>query len=49
MKIKCSWCEKILKEQGGLLFSPPTLEGVVIKIHLCKKCWEKLIKIKKDK
>lgn len=37
----CDICDEILKEQGALLFSPPTA-CQVIKFHVCVKCWKKL-------
>ena len=39
MKISCSVCNKLLKEQGGLLFSPPHISIQVDKLHLCKNCY----------
>ena len=40
MKIKCDVCKSILKELGGLLFSPPDKRGKVKKYHVCKDCWD---------
>jgi len=41
MKIKCDKCEKFLKEQGALIFSPPSEDRhEVIKLHICKECYE---------
>jgi len=40
MKIKCDVCQKLLKEPGGLLFSPPSqVQSRVYKYHLCKACY----------
>ena len=44
MLIKCNKCGKELKEQGALVFSPPAnMFGDVLKLHVCKSCWEKLL------
>ncbi|MCH7850537.1 MAG: hypothetical protein IH845_02735 [Nanoarchaeota archaeon] len=40
---KCDICLKELEDFGGLLFSPPDIEGKVIKNHLCGECYNKLI------
>jgi hypothetical protein len=42
--IACSFCGRVLKEPGGLIFSPPKSPGVlgtcsVRKYHICQKCW----------
>lgn len=37
IEIHCSVCGDELKEQGALMFSPPT-EGTVVKNHLCTMC-----------
>lgn len=41
MSIKpiCTRCNKELKEFGAILISPPNPEGLVIKEHICKKCY----------
>ena len=36
---KCDFCGLELEELGGLLFSPPDVEGKAIKSHLCVKCY----------
>jgi len=36
----CDKCKKELKKNGALLFSPPSDgSNMVIKWHLCKKCY----------
>jgi len=40
----CDKCSKELTDFGGLLFSPPDVSGNTRKWHLCKKCYEELIK-----
>lgn len=44
IKPKCDICKKELKEFGGLMFSPPNEKAMVEKFHLCKKCWNKVMK-----
>jgi hypothetical protein len=42
MNIPCYICKKILKAEGGLLFSPPVGQfgdESCMKTHLCKKCY----------
>lgn len=39
IKPKCDRCKKELKEFGGILFSPPDKKNMVMKLHLCKKCY----------
>lgn len=43
MRIACDICDKFLKEQGALIFTPPVLYQV-IKVHVCVKCWKKISK-----
>lgn len=52
--VTCDYCQQDLTEPGGLIFSPPLklpdacvgLVGsgglVVLKRHICVKCWDKL-------
>ncbi len=42
---RCDFCKKELKEFGGLVFSPPTKEGTVRKLHVCRHCYRELLKI----
>ena len=45
---KCDKCGKELKEFGAILFSPPK-KNIVKKFHLCKQCYQQLIKGWKQK
>jgi len=40
----CDKCEEELVEFGGILFSPPDEKSTVKKFHLCKTCYENIIK-----
>jgi len=40
----CDKCGNELIEFGGLLFSPPDTSGRTRKWHLCKTCYEEIIK-----
>jgi hypothetical protein len=50
IKIKCEKCNKELKKQGALIFSPPRCEGnnntfpsnEVLKFHICLSCYSRL-------
>ena len=44
IKPMCDKCKNELTEFGGILLSPPTKENFVKKFHLCKNCYEKIIK-----
>ena len=48
MNFKCNFCNKILKQPGALLFSPPMdyIGDNVIKYHICVDCYCELIKDK---
>lgn len=53
LKIQCDSCHLELTEPGGLLFSPPTLDKalqlpICAKIHVCVKCFQKLITMLAD-
>ena len=39
LTIKCDKCLKELEEPGALVFSPPSDDGRVEKLHLCQICW----------
>jgi hypothetical protein len=50
MIIVCTICQGELKDQGGLLFSPPSLDTKnsntgqnVLKYHFCKDCYEEIL------
>jgi hypothetical protein len=44
IKPVCDRCDKELTEFGGLIFSPPDSLGNTRKLHLCKICYEEIIK-----
>ena len=35
----CDICGDELMDYGANMYSPPTREGILIKEHICKKCW----------
>ncbi len=39
----CDKCNEVLNEFGGILLSPPDKDNKVIKFHLCKRCYEKIL------
>lgn len=47
IKPRCAKCKEVLKEFGGILFSPPK-KNLVRKFHLCKKCY-RIISVKIDR
>lgn len=40
----CDMCKRELNEYGALLFSPPE-KNMVKKMHLCRDCYNKIVKI----
>jgi hypothetical protein len=44
IKPVCNFCKNELIEFGALLFSPPDKKDFVKKYHLCKNCYEKIVK-----
>lgn len=44
IKPVCDRCKKELEEFGAILFSPPDSSSMVRKWHICKHCYEKMIK-----
>jgi hypothetical protein len=44
IKPVCDKCKKELNEFGAILLSPPDQNSNVKKIHLCKPCYEAIIK-----
>lgn len=40
----CDRCKKELTEFGAILLSPPDKDNKVIKFHICKACYELLLK-----
>lgn len=43
IKPKCDSCGNELTDFGGILFSPPNEKSEVKKLHLCKKCYAKIV------
>lgn len=46
IKPKCDKCGLELEDFGGLAFSPPVKfseTSTVVKLHLCKTCWEEFL------
>lgn len=41
MNIKCDKCKSTLEEPGALVFSPPDDRSMVVKTHVCKRCYYK--------
>ena len=46
IKPVCDVCKKELTDFGAILLSPPDKKGMVRKFHVCKKCYEKILKEK---
>jgi hypothetical protein len=44
IKPVCDKCKKELEAFGGILFSPPDSNNMVKKWHICKPCYEKMVK-----
>lgn len=44
IKPKCDRCKKELKDYGGILLSPPDAKSMVKKFHICKPCYQILLK-----
>ena len=44
IKPVCDRCGRELDEFGALLLSPPTSGNMVRKYHLCKSCYNSIIK-----
>lgn len=40
----CSKCKKELNDFGAILFGPPNEENKVQKHHICKDCYNQIIK-----
>ena len=43
--VNCGMCQCDLKEQGGLLWSPPDWNSRSEKTHLCIDCYEYIINV----
>lgn len=43
--VTCRRCKAELQEPGALVFSPPMEAGMVVKHHLCVKCWKVVAEI----
>lgn len=44
IKPTCDVCKKELKDFGGILLSPPDSRSKVKKFHLCKNCYQEIVK-----
>jgi len=44
----CDKCGNELTEFGALLFSPPDDSGITKKWHLCKTCYDEMVKVFKS-
>lgn len=40
----CDFCKQELNEFGAILLSPPDEKSNVKKYHVCKKCYQEIIK-----
>lgn len=40
----CDFCHQELTDFGGILLSPPNEKGMVQKLHVCKSCYQKILK-----
>jgi len=40
----CDRCKRELEDFGGILFSPPNPDKTTKKLHICKKCYEEILK-----
>lgn len=45
---KCEKCGKELQEFGAILLSPPNISNMVVKYHICRDCYEKILKLLKN-
>ncbi len=43
---RCDFCGKELVDFGALLFSAPDANSMVLKDHVCKACYAKVIALK---
>ena len=43
--ICCHKCGRELNEPGALLFSPPIQDVMVTKYHLCRRCFEEILRM----
>jgi hypothetical protein len=49
LELKCDICDRVLKEPGALIFSPPTDEAwLVVKYHVCANCWPEVAALLKN-
>ncbi len=39
----CDLCGRVQTEMGGLMFSPYTAAGLVVKKHVCCSCYERIV------
>ncbi len=47
VKPKCGFCDKELQTYGGQLFSPPLKGGEMKRLHVCRACYNRLMKLMK--
>jgi hypothetical protein len=42
LRFVCDFCDRVLTEPGGLVFSPPapSKKWLVSKYHVCVECWD---------
>lgn len=40
----CDRCKKELRDFGAILLSPPDAASKVLKFHVCKPCYEEVIR-----
>jgi len=40
LELICASCKKQLFDFGGILLSPPGVDGKVFKFHICKECYK---------
>jgi hypothetical protein len=41
---ECDKCKEELNDFGGILLSPPDENSKVRKLHICKSCYEEIVK-----
>lgn len=45
LHINCDICEEELNEPGAIILDPPDSDDCVYKMHICKKCWHRLMRM----
>lgn len=46
----CFFCQKSLTQPGGIMFSPPAKDDIMLvwdvkKLHVCISCWPKILEL----